>query len=246
MARTSGMPTCTDCIRTLLLLLHLGGLLEGGYGRQRLWASLGWCMCSLPASWLAARFGADSAFVAFALLSLPLLVVCMSMRYRYSSSTAGKGKVPSKQQQQTQTQQPKAANGSMEQQQCHTQQGYSDSNTPEVAVSAVQSQPGMQRLLLQPAMLLFLWRCALLGFGVGILGTYEFLYLKQLGAPESLIGMALLVRGSMACRMLCMCDTLCSASYVSTSSVCKACGQCPVDCPGSGARGSAMYNCFVC
>jgi hypothetical protein len=58
-----------------------------------------------------------------------------------------------------------------------------------------QEGGGLMQLLADPSVLVFLWRCVVMGFGLGVLGNYEFLYLKQLGAPETLIGMALLVRG---------------------------------------------------
>jgi MFS family permease len=51
----------------------------------------------------------------------------------------------------------------------------------------------MKQLLMQPQVLLFLWRCLLAGFGFGVMASYEFLYLKGLGAPETLMGTALLM-----------------------------------------------------
>lgn len=56
-----------------------------------------------------------------------------------------------------------------------------------------QQQQQLRDLLLQPAVLLFLWRCLLLGLGMGVMGNYEFLWLKLLGAPEMLMGVALAV-----------------------------------------------------
>lgn len=49
------------------------------------------------------------------------------------------------------------------------------------------------RMVLNPRVLVFLWQCSLMGFAVGVIGTYEFLYLKELGGPETMIGWALLV-----------------------------------------------------
>jgi hypothetical protein len=60
-----------------------------------------------------------------------------------------------------------------------------------------QQQQGQEEsarsLLRQPAVLLFLWRCLLLGLGMGVMSNYEFLWLKQLGAPEMLLGVAIAV-----------------------------------------------------
>jgi len=54
-------------------------------------------------------------------------------------------------------------------------------------------QQQLSALLRQPAVLLFLWRCLLLGLGMGVMSNYEFLWLKQLGAPEALMGFAIAV-----------------------------------------------------
>ncbi|WIA13042.1 hypothetical protein OEZ85_006650 [Tetradesmus obliquus] len=78
----------------------------GDYGKQRVWASIGWGAASLPAGWLISQAGIASGFLVYGLASIPL--------------------------------------------------------------------------------------CLLMGFGLGVMGTYEFLWLKQLGAPETLMGMALL------------------------------------------------------
>ena len=96
-----------------------------------------------------------------------------------------------------------------------TAQG-SSSSTDDSKKEEKQQQPaGLMQLLADPSVLVFLWRCVVMGFGLGVLGTYEFLYLKQLGAPETLIGMALLVSrqsntegmqaetGDLQCALLC-------------------------------------------
>lgn len=77
-----------------------------------------------------------------------------------------------------------ATNGATQQQQKQT--------TPAAAGQGGQQQQ-MSGLLRQPAVLLFLWRCLLLGLGMGVMANYEFLWLKQLGAPETLMGFAIAV-----------------------------------------------------
>jgi len=63
---------------------------------------------------------------------------------------------------------------------------------PAVSTSS-NSNHSLRQLLKDPSTLVLLARCVLMGFGAGVIGSYEFLYLTQLGAPETLIGAALLV-----------------------------------------------------
>lgn len=146
----------------------------GDYGKQRVWASIGWGAASLPAGWLISQAGIASGFLVYGLASIPLVCVATQLRYNYGSSSAATAVPANNQQQQGPVSAPSAAEG----------------------CTAVGQQPavGMRQLLQQPAVLSFLWQCLLMGFGLGVMGTYEFLWLKQLGAPETLMGMALLVR----------------------------------------------------
>jgi hypothetical protein len=147
----------------------------GDYGKQRVWASIGWGAASLPAGWLISQTGIASGFAVYGLASIPLLYVASQLRYNYSSAAA----VPAPAQQPPLS----AAAG-----------GATDAASAADKQQQQQQQDGMRQLLQQPAVLSFLWRCLLMGFGLGVMGTYEFLWLKQLGAPETLMGMALLVR----------------------------------------------------
>eukprot|EP00882_Tetradesmus_deserticola_P027502 GHRQ01030470.1.p1 GENE.GHRQ01030470.1~~GHRQ01030470.1.p1 ORF type:complete len:202 (+),score=79.83 GHRQ01030470.1:90-695(+) len=151
----------------------------GDYGKQRVWASIGWGAASLPAGWLISQAGIASGFVVFGLASVPLVFVASQLRYNYSSgAAAAPASVEQQQQQQAAVSAPAGA----------------DMPTAGPADAQQQQQIGMRQLLQQPAVLAFLWQCLLMGFGLGVMGTYEFLWLKQLGAPETLMGMALLVR----------------------------------------------------
>jgi hypothetical protein len=122
------------------------------------------------------------------------VAVATQLRYNYSSSAAAAAAVvdpPAKQQQQQEFV-------------CHSAPAGAGS---EANLQQQQGGVGMLQLLQQPAVVSFLWKCLLMGFGLGVMGTYEFLWLKQLGAPETLMGMALLVRGLCAsCRdVMCQC-----------------------------------------
>jgi hypothetical protein len=64
-----------------------------------------------------------------------------------------------------------------------------------------QQQQQVSGLLSQPYVLLFLWRCLFLGLGMGVMSNYEFLWLKQLGAPETLMGFAIAVSRTLPCSM---------------------------------------------
>jgi hypothetical protein len=147
-------------------------LQAGDYGKQRVWASIGWGAASLPAGWLISQAGIASGFMVYGLASIPLVYVGTQLRYNYASAAAAAA-VPAKQQQHGSAGKVQAAAGQQQQQQ--------------------QAGVGMRQLLQQPVVLSFLWKCLLMGFGIGVMGTYEFLWLKQLGAPETLMGMALLV-----------------------------------------------------
>ncbi|WIA33190.1 hypothetical protein OEZ86_006337 [Tetradesmus obliquus] len=144
----------------------------GDYGKQRVWASIGWGAASLPAGWLISQAGIASGFLVYGLASIPLVCVATQLRYNYGSSSAAAA-VPANNQQQ---QAPVSAPLGVE----------------SCAAAGQQPAIGMRQLLQQPAVLAFLWQCLLMGFGLGVMGTYEFLWLKQLGAPETLMGMALL------------------------------------------------------
>lgn len=148
---------------------------DGDYGKQRLWSSIGWGACSLLAGWLITNFGVDAAFIAYGLLSAPLVVVGCYMRYNYSKHESPQAHM----------------NGSVAATDAIPAAGQHDSKDHSIGSSSSSS---IQAMLLKPDVMLFLWRCLLMGFGLGVIVTYEFLYLKQLGAPETLMGVALLVR----------------------------------------------------
>jgi hypothetical protein len=149
----------------------------GDYGKQRVWASIGWGAASLPAGWLISQTGIASGFAVYGLASIPLLYVASQLRYNYSSTAAGVAPT-----------QPvpldAAAAGA----------AHAAGAGAAAKQQQQQQQVGMRQMLQQPAVVSFLWQCLLMGFGLGVMGTYEFLWLKQLGAPETLMGMALLVR----------------------------------------------------
>ncbi|KAF6260687.1 major facilitator superfamily domain-containing protein [Scenedesmus sp. NREL 46B-D3] len=155
----------------------------GDYGKQRVWASIGWGAASLPAGLLISQAGIASGFMVFGLASIPLVCVASQLRYNYSSATAATASAPApaeQQQHQAALQAPAGA-------EVHAA-GAADAQQEQE-----QRQLSMRQLLQQPAVLSFLWKCLLMGFGLGVMGTYEFLWLKQLGAPETLMGMALLM-----------------------------------------------------
>jgi hypothetical protein len=144
----------------------------GDYGKQRVWASIGWGAASLPAGWLISQTGIASGFAVYGLASIPLLYVASQLRYNYSNAAAAP----------VQQAPLDAAAGAAS----HAA-GAADKQQQQ------QQGVGMRQLLQQPAVVSFLWQCLLMGFGLGVMGTYECLWLKQLGAPETLLGMALLV-----------------------------------------------------
>lgn len=136
----------------------------------------------------------------YGLISLPLIAATSLMQYNYASASAAVTEATAAAAaaatasvhdigaglDATQLQQPKQ----------RRQQRHS-----APAASARQPQPQEQSarsLLRQPAVLLLLWRCLLLGIGMGTMSNYEFLWLKQLGAPETLMGFAIAVSSHMA------------------------------------------------
>jgi hypothetical protein len=80
----------------------------------------------------------------------------------------------------------------------HTQDGQQQQRQSALDDTTSSSSSGssmqLRQLLLQAPVALFLWRCMLLGVGMGVMGNFEFMWLKQLGAPEVLMGVAIMVR----------------------------------------------------
>jgi hypothetical protein len=168
------------------------------YGKQRQWGSIGFGLFSLPAGWLIGQTGLTSCFLVYGLVSLPLIAITALMRYNYSSasaaiSTAATAANGNTLDVQTQT----AADSTQQQHSRRRQQQQLAAPARSTGQQEKQQQQGQEEsarsLLRQPAVLLFLWRCLLLGLGMGVMSNYEFLWLKQLGAPEMLLGIAIAV-----------------------------------------------------
>lgn len=163
----------------------------GDYGKQRQWASIGWGLASLPAGYLISQAGLTSGFLVYSLASLPLMYVGSQLKYNYQGSSAAATSAPASSAKQQEQQHSLAAE--------LAPAAAADAQPSAAVVSATaDAGPSVKELLLQPAVMAFLWKCLLMGFGLGVMSTYEFLFLKHLGAPETLMGMALLVG---ACRV---------------------------------------------
>lgn len=52
---------------------------------------------------------------------------------------------------------------------------------------------GLQTLLSTPAVLIFMWQATVMGFGIGVIGEFLFLFLKQLGGNETVMGLSLTI-----------------------------------------------------
>jgi hypothetical protein len=183
-------------VTALLLLCWLQAAGES-YGKQRQWGSIGFGLASLPSGWLIGQAGLTSCFLVYGLASLPLIAITSAMQYSYKSAAAAAVDVTA------------AAGGSVQQdssrrqhQHRHKQEPAELAPTSAAAAAAAmvpagptsqQQQQQVSGLLSQPAVLLFLWRCLFLGMGMGVMSNYEFLWLKQLGAPETLMGFAIAV-----------------------------------------------------
>jgi hypothetical protein len=155
------------------------------YGKQRQWGSIGFGLASLPAGWIIGQTGLTSCFLVYSLATLPLLAVTSLMRYNYSAAAASAAAV---------TAAAAAAEGPAA---AAVGRGSSRGRGLQRAAEGLREQQQQQQqlgsLLRQPPVLLFLWRCLLLGLGTGVMSNYEFLWLKQLGAPEMLMGFAIAV-----------------------------------------------------
>lgn len=165
------------------------------YGKQRQWASIGYGLLSPVSGWLISKVGLDSAFLLYGLASLPLIAVGTQMRYKYAASSSSKplaGGITAGAQQQQQS-----AVSSLEAPLLDAAPpSTAAAPAPAVTSEAAPAQVSLQQLVLQPRVGVFLWRCLLMGFSMGVMANYEFLWLKQLGAPETLMGLAIAVRGS--------------------------------------------------
>lgn len=166
------------------------------YGKQRQWGSIGFGLSSLPAGWLIGQTGLTSCFLVYGLVSLPLIAITSLMRYNYTSASAAVTTAATAGNDNTLDVQ-SAPDSTQQQQSLRPQQQQSAAPAGSTGQQEQQQQQGQEEsarsLLRQPAVLLFLWRCLLLGLGMGVMSNYEFLWLKQLGAPEMLLGVAIAV-----------------------------------------------------
>lgn len=93
-------------------------------------------------------------------------------------------------QQQHQHQQHGQQHGQQQQQQHEQQQP-----TGAAGVGEVNPPPnfwaGLQQLLSTPAVLIFMWQACIMGFGIGVIGEFLFLFLSELGGSETLMGLTL-------------------------------------------------------
>jgi hypothetical protein len=180
-----------------LPLLCAGCVQLTDYGKQRQWASIGYGLASLPAGWLISSAGLTSAFMVYGLASLPLLLVGSQMTYNYRQSPAT-STISSSESLKQQQQQQQISSSRLEQPLLDREAsaGAAVASADAGAVLAVEAElPSLRQLLVQPRVLVFLWRCLLMGFAMGVMVNYEFLWLKQLGAPETLMGLAIAVSG---------------------------------------------------
>lgn len=152
----------------------------------------------------------------YGLVSLPLIAITSLMRYNYQGAAAAVAAA---------AEQEVSTNGiKQQQQQQRVRQRHKEqapAGTAATPAAAVPGQQQMSGLLREPAVLLFLWRCLLLGLGMGVMANYEFLWLKQLGAPETLMGFAIAVSLLALC---CYCGTRHSHAFMN----CCCCMRCPV------------------
>eukprot|EP00878_Enallax_costatus_P010616 GHUV01011091.1.p1 GENE.GHUV01011091.1~~GHUV01011091.1.p1 ORF type:complete len:393 (+),score=122.87 GHUV01011091.1:490-1668(+) len=160
----------------------------GDYGKQRQWGSIGFGLLSIPAGFIIQHTGITSAFLIYGVASVPLIYIGSKLAYKYPSADS----ISSSDQQSEDTEPAKAPTANT----AGVLEPLLDESTDVLAAVAVRASApsSAQELLMQPAVLLFLWRCLLAGFGFGVMGSYTFLYLKGLGAPETLMGLALMVR----------------------------------------------------
>lgn len=140
----------------------------------------------------------------YGLASLPLIAITSMMQYSYKSAAAAAVDVTAAAGRSVQH------NGKQHQHR-HKQKpaelapmsaAAAAAMVPARPISQQQQQQQVSGLLRQPAVLLFLWRCLFLGLGMGVMSNYEFLWLKQLGAPETLMGFAIAVSRIVSCRTL--------------------------------------------
>lgn len=179
---THSAPPALWVVPCIHLLLQAAG---ESYGKQRQWGSIGFGLSSLPAGWLIGKTGLTSSFLVYGLVSLPLIAATSLMRYNYTAAAAA-----------VTTAAAAPGKSSSDLQAGHATQQRQSSHPAGSAGQREQDQEQEQSargLLRQPDVLLFLWRCLLLGLGMGVMSNYEFLWLKQLGAPEMLLGVAIAV-----------------------------------------------------
>ncbi|GBF88827.1 hypothetical protein Rsub_01728 [Raphidocelis subcapitata] len=162
---------------------------EGGggptYGDQRVWASVGWGVAGVAGGAAIRKWGLAAApFWGFGALSVLLALTGAAMRYDYSSGRDGDESL----------QQDDGGGGGGEGQPllARAAGGGADAAAAEAGAGAGGSGGGMRSLLLRPDVAVFLFEATMLGFGMGVCQGFEFLYLRQLGGGEALMGLCLL------------------------------------------------------
>ncbi len=150
---------------------------KNSYGALRMWGTIGWGAFSPLAGWAVGRFGVERAsFTCYAVLSLTCLMTCWCIDF-----------APLYHKDEEQHDTP----ATQEQPLLADQHPHHDAVT--LIETTTQSPKTLLHVLLQPATIGYLLLSATMGYGIGAIEGFFFLYLEDLGAHPLLMGIDLCV-----------------------------------------------------
>jgi hypothetical protein len=183
---------------------------KSSYGRQRLWGAVGWGAFSFVSGTAISRFGSDAAFLLHAVLALATLAPTCALPFGPLGARLDKG---------THRTEVAAVKVSTDDVGSSFEGNNDNDNDDDDGLfvlagaerrnggSRLHGEPagkggsmgnvdfwhGVGRLLRNPAVPPFLATATVLGFGMGVIENYLFLYLDHLGGSEALMGLSLTV-----------------------------------------------------
>ncbi|EGD78638.1 hypothetical protein PTSG_01616 [Salpingoeca rosetta] len=194
---TAGVNPLLD--NTTLVSLEYHGVPLSNYGRFRVYGAVGWGVSALGLGPLIDRFGVPVIFYAFAVSSVLYVALIAILPFSGGAAALSYGSIQCADDgADSGNQQPPAPtaywmDGAGDEQAKLLPPSTTTASNPPCGAADVASRGYLRTLLGQRYTLLFFFMVVSMGIGKGVIDAFLFLYLQELDAPATLMGLTLAV-----------------------------------------------------